>query len=137
MFELIPSEYTVGERGSIEGEHKWSLPGVVCRVCGNTWRSVGVAYPTVTLSADLLEIQIEPRATMVYPSVPSDVCGACGRLGISRPEEIIVDSLSLPRNVDLFRVINFSTIILATGRFTDAVGKLGLTGVSFAPVRLT
>lgn len=36
----------------IDAGHKWTLPGVKCEVCGDTWATTGVEYPTVDISAE-------------------------------------------------------------------------------------
>ena len=36
----------------IDAAHKWTLPGVKCEVCGDTWATTGVEYPTVDISAE-------------------------------------------------------------------------------------
>ncbi|MGE0887716.1 MAG: double-CXXCG motif protein [Blastocatellales bacterium] len=87
-------------------------------------------------SANLVELQIEPLVTMVFAQSSFNVCSACGRLNESRPEEIVIDSSKLPEDIDLFRVTNFSTVILANDRFVNSVKKLGLTGISFNSVKL-
>jgi uncharacterized double-CXXCG motif protein len=47
FFELLP-EPTQDTR--IDASHRWDLPGVRCRECGETWGTVGIAYPAVDLS---------------------------------------------------------------------------------------
>lgn len=34
----------------IDARHKWTLPGVKCDVCGATWSTTGIEYPTVDIS---------------------------------------------------------------------------------------
>jgi len=34
----------------IDAQHKWTLPGVRCDVCGATWSTTGVEYPRVDIS---------------------------------------------------------------------------------------
>ncbi|HMX24701.1 MAG TPA: double-CXXCG motif protein [Blastocatellia bacterium] len=232
LSEVVPSTREITSCGFIDASHEWSLPGVTCVACGNTWGAIGTAYPRLNLqgtkfesifrdsypvslarleelrqsirhivpkglplppgthfgpligtaegpfcdfvwhdywdilvnkealnrlktegvqlsqevmpkfnllkkwNANLLELQIEPRARMIHTSATSDTCTACGRWGISRPDKIVIDSSTLPEDVDLFRVVSFSTIILANNRFTDAVRRLELTGVSFKPVMI-
>lgn len=36
----------------IDAGHKWTLPGVKCDVCGATWATTGVEYPTVDISSE-------------------------------------------------------------------------------------
>ncbi len=50
LFEVIPDDDEWGGRYYINASHKWGLPGISCRVCGQTWTSVGLAYPSVDLS---------------------------------------------------------------------------------------
>lgn len=214
----------------IHDEHKWGLPGVKCSMCGATWGNVGLAYPSIDLSAlsnekryrnvwpvpleeleelrrpirqlvgdeiylppgtdfgslvgsakgnfgdfawvnswtllirrevlqalkssgvsmpigvpaqlrfakrnqpEFLELQIEPYAMLVFPPSTPQPCPACDRLGISLPEQIIVEEPSIPTDVDLFRARNFTTIILATERFMEATQSLKLTDISFQEV---
>ncbi|RKH43743.1 SitI6 family double-CXXCG motif immunity protein [Corallococcus llansteffanensis] len=89
---------------------------------------------------DILELQIEPRGLLHRDCLPPDVappCTTCGRQGLSRPDDPILDEASLPTDTDLFRVGNFATVIIGTDRFKDAVEQGGWTGISFRelPVR--
>lgn len=84
---------------------------------------------------DLFELQIEPRARMVPPPDSPSTCSACGRWGIKRPEEVIIKETSVPDDVDLFRIIDFATIILATERFSEIVRNHGITGIDFRQVK--
>ncbi|WP_164017486.1 double-CXXCG motif protein [Pyxidicoccus trucidator] len=83
---------------------------------------------------ELLEPQMEPRGQLhpdcFLPDVPSP-CVTCGRLGLRRPDEPILDAASLPTDLDLFRVGNFATVIVGTERFRDAVRRLELDGITF------
>ncbi|NOK21308.1 SitI6 family double-CXXCG motif immunity protein [Corallococcus carmarthensis] len=89
---------------------------------------------------DILELQIEPRGLLHRDCLPPDLappCPTCGRQGFRRPEDPILDGASLPTDTDLFRVGNFSTMIIGTDRFKDAVEQGGWTGIQFRelPVR--
>ncbi|AKQ69837.1 hypothetical protein A176_006749 [Myxococcus hansupus] len=42
----------------------------------------------------------------------------------------MLDAASLPSDVDIFRLANFTTMIVGTDRFVDAVKRLGLPGLS-------
>ncbi|RKH94155.1 double-CXXCG motif protein [Corallococcus sp. AB038B] len=89
---------------------------------------------------DILELQIEPRGLLHRDCLPPDLappCPTCGRQGFRRPDDPILDGASLPTDTDLFRVGNFSTMIIGTNRFKDAVEQGGWTGISFRelPVR--
>ena len=71
------------------------------------------------------------------PAAPHPPCPRCGRVGLVRPEKLILEAASLPSEVDLFRLTDFETTILCTARFQEAALGLGLDGVRFQelPVR--
>jgi uncharacterized double-CXXCG motif protein len=82
----------------------------------------------------LLELQIEPHGRLHQDCIPQDVlppCATCGRVYFRLPDEPILDAASLPRELDLFRVGNFATVIVGTERFMEAVRRLGLDGITF------
>jgi len=82
----------------------------------------------------LLELQIEPHGRLHQDCIPQDVlppCVTCGRVYFRLPDEPILDAASLPRELDLFRVGNFATVIVGTERFMEAVRRLGLDGITF------
>ncbi len=83
---------------------------------------------------ELLEFQLEPRGLLHPDCIPPSFrvpCAKCGRLGFARPKEPLLDAASLPTDVDLFRLANFSTMIIGSERFVDAVKRLELDGVAF------
>jgi uncharacterized double-CXXCG motif protein len=83
---------------------------------------------------DILELQIEPFGRLHKDCLPPDLeppCAACGRQGLRRPDEPILDGATLPTDRDLFRVGNFSTMIIGTERFKHAVEQGGWTGILF------
>jgi uncharacterized double-CXXCG motif protein len=82
---------------------------------------------------ELLELQIEPHGRLHPDCIPPDVpppCTTCGRFGLSRPDEPILDAASLPTDLDLFRVGNFATMVIGTERFIEAVRRLELDGLT-------
>lgn len=87
----------------------------------------------------LVELQIEPHASLTLANALTDSspCPACQYSSLSLPEEIVIDESSLPTNVDLFRVRNFTTLILASVDFKNATVELGLTGIDFQEVAVT
>lgn len=87
----------------------------------------------------LVELQIEPHALLTVANVLTDSspCTACQYSSLSLPEEIGIDESSLPAQVDLFRVRNFTTLILASENFKNATVELGLTGIDFREVAVT
>lgn len=75
------------------------------------------------LHADCLPAHREPR------------CSSCGsEVSYSLPEKYWLDAASLPDHVDLFRLRDFPTLIIATERMVEAVHRLELDGVSFQPL---
>ncbi|MCP3163796.1 SitI6 family double-CXXCG motif immunity protein [Myxococcus qinghaiensis] len=83
---------------------------------------------------EMLELQVAPHGRLHPDCIPQDVpppCPTCGRYGISRPDEPVLDAASLPAELDLFRVGNFATMMIGTERFMEAVRRLELEGISF------
>lgn len=83
---------------------------------------------------ELLELEVEPRGRLHPDCIPSDVpppCPTCGRHGFRWPDEPILEAASLPLELDLFRVGNFTTMLIGTERFMDAVRRLELDGIKF------
>jgi uncharacterized double-CXXCG motif protein len=83
---------------------------------------------------ELLELQMEPYGRLHPDCIPPDApprCTTCGRYGLTRPDEPILDAASLPKDRDLFRLGNFATMLIGTERFMDAVRHLALDGILF------
>jgi uncharacterized double-CXXCG motif protein len=72
----------------------------------------------------------------VYDGIQIKYCHACGRDSASKPEEILINRLSIPDDTDIFRVANFTTIILATERFVETVTNLNIKGAVFEEVKI-
>ncbi len=88
---------------------------------------------------ELLELQIEPHGLLHPDCIPPQErvpCTTCGRQGFSLPDEPILDAVSLPTELDLFRLANFSTVIVATERFKEAVQRLELGEIVFRELPL-
>lgn len=86
---------------------------------------------------NLLELQLEPHGKMApasFPINPLPSCPSCGRDPNSMPKHIVIEAPSIPKNLDLFRARDFTTLILATEGFVGAVQNLKLTGVVFQEV---
>lgn len=50
LFRVFYQGYSASDVDQLRVSRKWSLPGVKCPVCQDTWTTVGVAYPSVDLS---------------------------------------------------------------------------------------
>jgi uncharacterized double-CXXCG motif protein len=71
----------------------------------------------------------------IYDDIQSKYCNTCGRDSASKPDEILIEHLSLPTDIDIFRVSNFTTIILVTDKFVETVTNLGIKGAIFNEVK--
>lgn len=83
---------------------------------------------------ELLELQFEHRGRLHPDCLPADLpppCAMCGRRGLKRPEQPILDATSLPTDLDLFRLGDFAPMLIGSQRFRDAVSRLALDGISF------
>jgi uncharacterized double-CXXCG motif protein len=86
---------------------------------------------------ELLELEILPAGRAHPDCLPPDrkpPCARCGRLGLSLPRNLLLDAATLPSHLDLFRLEDFSTVIVCSERFHDACHRLRLTGISFQPL---
>lgn len=83
---------------------------------------------------DLLELQLHPAGRLHPDCIPPanrTPCPTCDRYGFALPEEPVLEAASLPSGQDVFRLINFATLVVGTERFVDAVQSLGLDGMAF------
>ncbi|MFY0562960.1 double-CXXCG motif protein [Archangium lansingense] len=88
-------------------------------------------------SPELLELEILPMGRLHPDCLPPDrqpPCPRCGRRGLTRPDDMLLDTSTIPSHMDLFRLEDFSTVIVCTERFVDACRRLGLDGVTFQPL---
>jgi len=77
---------------------------------------------------ELLEMELLPQGRLHPACLPADlppICPKCERFGASLPDEPILDAATLPGHLDLFRLQDFTTVIIATERFVEAVRRLG------------
>jgi uncharacterized double-CXXCG motif protein len=77
---------------------------------------------------ELLEPELLPRGRVHPDCLPADrpaPCEKCGRFGWTLPEEPILEEASLSQDLDLFRVGEFTQMIVGTERFVEAVRRLG------------
>ncbi|MCP3142647.1 SitI6 family double-CXXCG motif immunity protein [Pyxidicoccus xibeiensis] len=83
---------------------------------------------------ELLDLHIEPRGLLHPDCIPRSIpspCPKCGRQGFSLPKQPILDKDSLPKNLDLFRLRNFATVLVVTERFKKGVERFALDGLTF------
>jgi uncharacterized double-CXXCG motif protein len=77
---------------------------------------------------ELLELELLPLGRLHTDCLPADrlpICPRCERFDIRRPDELILDAATLPNHLDLFRLEDIMTTLIATERFVEAVRKLG------------
>jgi uncharacterized double-CXXCG motif protein len=86
---------------------------------------------------ELRELQLEAHGRLHPDCLPrgsSPPCAMCGRTRVARPEKYWLDAASLPAHLDVFRLADFPTLIIATQQMADAVNALKLDGVVFQEV---
>lgn len=83
---------------------------------------------------DLRDIQLEIHGRF-HPDClppPNPPCLTCGvAMGHSVPDPYVLDAASLPNHVDIFRLADASTLIIANEHLVDAIHRLELDGVVF------
>jgi len=87
---------------------------------------------------ELLELQLSPLARLHEDCLPQrpPPCARCGRDGFEFPKSLLLDASSLPPHEDLFRLLNFATVLVGSERFREAVQHLGLDGIEFHELAL-
>ncbi len=82
----------------------------------------------------LLELELLPAGRAHPDCLPPNrkpPCARCGRWGLTLPERLLLDASSLPSHLDVFRLEDFSTVLVCSSRFVDACQHLGLDGLTF------
>jgi uncharacterized double-CXXCG motif protein len=83
---------------------------------------------------ELLELQLELHGRFHPDCLPTDrkpPCPTCGNDFLERPDPIILDAASLPSALDLLRLRQGWTCIVASERLVDVARRLELDGVVF------
>ncbi|NNB86710.1 SitI6 family double-CXXCG motif immunity protein [Corallococcus exiguus] len=93
-----------------------------------------------TPRVELVEIELHPRGRLhdgCFPGGRERPCERCGRQGDRLPGAPVLDGRTLPTDMDLFRLSDYTTVIIANERFVDAMTRLEMEGVVFKelPVR--
>jgi uncharacterized double-CXXCG motif protein len=77
---------------------------------------------------ELLELELLPRGHVHPDCLPADrppLCQKCGRMGWRRPDDLILSASSLPPDLDVFRLGDFLTAIIASERFVETARRQG------------
>ncbi|PTL85072.1 hypothetical protein DAT35_08520 [Vitiosangium sp. GDMCC 1.1324] len=88
-------------------------------------------------SPELLELELLPVGRAHPECLPphrKPPCQRCGRLALTLPKSLLLDAATLPEHLDVFRLEDFSTVVVCTERFVEACQRLGLDGVAFLPL---
>lgn len=67
-FLILPDDENWGTafNDNIEANYKWTMPGVHCSICQQTWATIGVAYPMVDLTSMPIGNQLKkPRVVEI------------------------------------------------------------------------
>jgi uncharacterized double-CXXCG motif protein len=84
---------------------------------------------------ELMDLQLELRGRFHPDCLPPHLalpCPTCGREeGYRLPQPVLLAAASLPEDLDVFRLADWSGLILANERLVEAVARLGLEGVVF------
>lgn len=83
---------------------------------------------------ELLQLQLGLHGQFHPDCLPPDLaspCSTCGNETLKRPEPMILKAASLPMDLDVFRLRQGWTNIIASERLVDAVRRLELDGVIF------
>ncbi|WNG53804.1 hypothetical protein F0U59_02630 [Archangium gephyra] len=86
---------------------------------------------------ELLELELLPVGQLHPDCLPPNrkpPCSRCGRRGLTRPDDMLLDASTLPGHLDAFRLEDFSTVIVCTERFVETCRSLNLDGVNFHPL---
>lgn len=138
----------VGKAWGKFGDFAWVNPWTML-IRHEVWsklNSMGLRLPQVVtpklefrskFPPEFLEFQVEPLASLSassFSSLEPSPCPVCGH-DARKPEQIVAERVSIPSYVDLFRLRDFPTVILATEEFTEAVQDLNMTGISTVEVQ--
>jgi uncharacterized double-CXXCG motif protein len=81
---------------------------------------------------ELLDVQLLPHGRL-HPSCYTPnwkpTCRRCDRNGNTLPESLVLDGATLPADVDVFRLRDYATVLIASERFAAAVERLGLSDI--------
>jgi uncharacterized double-CXXCG motif protein len=83
---------------------------------------------------ELRELQLRVQGRLHPDCLPPDrppPCPTCDRVSLRLPATYWLDASSLPEDIDVFRLSDWPTLIIATERMVETVKRLELDGVVF------
>ncbi|RKH07149.1 hypothetical protein D7V97_21660 [Corallococcus sp. CA053C] len=95
-----------------------------------------LSFPTKD-PQQLHELQLIPIGRLHEACLPVGTpppCATCGRQGFRMPSQRWLDADSLPADLDIFRLENAVTLIIATERFVEAIRALGPSDVGIVEI---
>ncbi|RKH35398.1 hypothetical protein D7Y13_03955 [Corallococcus praedator] len=96
-----------------------------------------LSFPTQD-AEQLHELQLLPRGRLHEACLPvgrPPPCPTCGRQGFRMPSKRWLDADSLPADLDIFRLEDAVTLIIATERFVETLHALGPSDVESLEVQ--
>jgi uncharacterized double-CXXCG motif protein len=88
---------------------------------------------------ELLALQLDLQGQYHPDCLPPDrkpPCPSCENEPLTRPDPMLLDAASLPLDLDVFRLRQAWTVIMASERMADAAQRLELDGVTFREVEV-
>ena len=139
-----------GKTGDFAWKHTWHL--FVRKETLEKLRDAGVKMPTSVPpevryarkeKVELEELQLEPFAKFPVSRIKSgrwEVCSACGFCGIKgRGRRKVAPAIlksSIPAHVDLFRILEWDTQIVAKENFVEEVKRMNATNLLFTEIEV-
>ncbi|PTL80042.1 double-CXXCG motif protein [Vitiosangium sp. GDMCC 1.1324] len=88
---------------------------------------------------ELMELQLALHGRLHPDCLPPErqpPCVRCGRDAVRLPEVPILDAASLPADTDVFRLSDFTNVIVGSERFVETVHRLGYGEADFLELPL-
>jgi uncharacterized double-CXXCG motif protein len=80
------------------------------------------------------ELELRPAGGLLREEAEVPVCEVCGYRKLTWPDHIVVNASTVPVGVQIFRVHDLPTLILASEQFVNAARALRLPNLVFLPV---
>jgi hypothetical protein len=88
-------------------------------------------------SGDLFEIEAIP-VVKLHPkcltSVKTERCAMCGRQAYGMPDEVVIETVDLPKANQIMRTKEFPTLLVVSDVIANALGNLNMPNIRLAEV---